>query len=265
MQWYVTLPWKGKYMAVEIELSGKVALITGSTRGIGKSIAEKFVSAGATVIITGTHKNSKDSLTQGHFRIKESNTEYICADFSDKASLEVFIQKIRKYPKIDICVNNAGTNKNNLIGQTRIDDYNFIMDINLHAPFRISRALCGSMAENGYGRIVNIASIWSVVSKPGRSIYAMTKAGLTGLTRTMAVELASKNVLVNSVSPGFTMTELTRETLTKDDMEELKRIIPAGRFADPDEVATLVLFLCSDLNTYITGQNIVIDGGFTNV
>jgi 3-oxoacyl-[acyl-carrier protein] reductase len=121
------------------------------------------------------------------------------------------------------------------------------------------------MNENGFGRIVNITSIWSVISRPGRTLYSLTKWGIVGLTKTLSTELADKNILVNSVAPGFTKTELTESTNTLEERNTIKSLIPVRRFADPIEIANLVLFLSSDLNTYITGQNIVIDGGYTNV
>jgi len=121
------------------------------------------------------------------------------------------------------------------------------------------------MKKANYGRIVNIASIWSIKSRPGRTAYTITKSGIVGLTKTSSIELAPYNILVNAVSPGFTMTELTMRTLPEKEFNELKSIVPAQRFAEPSEIAKTVLFLVSDLNTYLTGQNIAIDGGFSNV
>jgi 3-oxoacyl-[acyl-carrier protein] reductase len=252
-------------MPVQIDYTDKVALITGATRGIGEAIAERFREAGAHLLLTGTDPKQIDRLNKRIDHEIEPLTEFLHADFSDPHSTESFINKISSYPQIDICINNAGTNRINLLTQTATADYDLLMDINLRAPFMLCRTLGEKMKRNGYGRIVNIASIWSVVTRPGRSIYAITKTGLTGLTRTLAVELASHNVLVNAVSPGFTMTELTKKSLSKKEKDTLMASVPAGRFAEPAEIANLVLFLASEMNTYITGQNIVIDGGFTNV
>jgi len=138
-------------------------------------------------------------------------------------------------------------------------------NINLKAPYLISREVSRTMKRNGYGRIVNITSIWSTITRPGRSLYALTKSGIVGLTRTLAVELAESNILVNAVAPGFTMTELTASTNTPEEIGKITGMIPIKRMALPEEIANLVLFLCSDLNSYLTGQNIVIDGGYTNV
>jgi 3-oxoacyl-[acyl-carrier protein] reductase len=139
------------------------------------------------------------------------------------------------------------------------------MAINLRAPLLLSQAVAAGMRERGWGRIVNVASIWSVITKPGRAMYTAAKAGLAGLTRTLAVELAPSGVLVNTVSPGFTRTELTAATLSPQDAASLAGQVPAGRFAEPAEIAQVVLFLASPANTYLTGQNIVVDGGFTCV
>ena len=121
------------------------------------------------------------------------------------------------------------------------------------------------MKKANYGRIVNIASIWSIITRERRTAYAITKSGILGLTKTSAVELAPYNILVNAVSPGFTLTELTKATLSEQEYTSLSKIVPVGRFAQPVEIARIVLFLASDMNTYISGQNIIIDGGYTNV
>lgn len=252
-------------MAIEIDYTNQVALVTGATRGIGKAIAERLYQAGAELILTGTNPEKIANLNEKSRRDNTPRLVYICVDFGDPDATDTFIEKLSTYQRIDVCVNNAGTNRNNPLEKTRTQDFELLMDINLRAPYLICRALAGMMKRNGYGRIINIASIWSIVSKSERSIYTMTKAGLAGLTRTMAAELSSHNVLVNTVSPGFTLTELTRKTLPEKDKQALMGNIPAGRFAEPVEVANLILFLGSNLNSYIAGQNIAIDGGFTNV
>jgi 3-oxoacyl-[acyl-carrier protein] reductase len=166
---------------------------------------------------------------------------------------------------IDICVNNAGINIIKPYEKCSADEYQRLMSINLTAPFSITQQLIPGMKKRSFGRIVNIASIWSEISKPRRSLYTTSKTGLVGFTRSLAVENASSNILVNAVSPGFTRTEMTKESLSADEIKTLSEQIPIGRFAEPNEIAQTVLFLCSDLNTYITGQNIVVDGGFTLV
>lgn len=253
-------------MAIEINLTGKFALITGGTMGIGAAIAAQLHKAGADLLITGVE--DQEIISKFNDEVKRNgikNIKYLQVDFTKQESLHHFFETLDKYEKIDICINNAGTNRNNPIDEIKDEDYDLLMDINLKAPFLITRYLSKRMKLKNYGRIVNIASIWSVKSRSGRTAYTITKAGLVGLTKTSAIELAPYNILVNAVSPGFTLTELTKKTLPTEEIKELSDIVPIKRFAAPEEIARAVLFLVSDLNTYIAGQNIIIDGGFTIV
>ena len=167
--------------------------------------------------------------------------------------------------QIDILINNAGINKIDLNINTTDNDFDLLNDVNLKGPYILTREVSKQMKIKGYGRIVNITSIWSVVSRSGRSLYSLTKWGILGLTKTLSIELAENNILVNSVAPGFTKTDLTQSTNSKDELKTINSLIPMKRMAEPLEIANLVAFLSSNLNTYITGQNIVIDGGYTNV
>lgn len=248
-----------------IDFKNKTALITGATRGIGKSIADCLYKSGANLILTGTNVEDIDRLNK---EIKNNNTiniRYLQVDFSDSWSTELFLKKLDEFEKIDICINNAGVNKINDFNDTTSEDFMWIHDINLTAPYKILKIVGPKMISNNYGRVVNVASIWSVITRPGRSMYSSSKNALVGLTKALAVEWASYNVLVNAVSPGFTLTELTKATNTVEQLEALEKQIPAKRMAEPIEIARVIAFLCSDLNSYITGQNITIDGGYTNV
>ncbi len=250
---------------MKIDFTGKTALITGGTRGIGKAVATCLHEAGANLILTGTKQAEIDSLNKISEEKAVQNITYLQADFSNEESIQKFLETIEQYPRIDICINNAGVNKIDDFIDTEFDDFKWMTDINLNVPYKILKVIGPKMIKNNYGRIVNIASIWSVITRPGRSMYTTTKNALVGLTKTLAVEWASKNVLVNAVSPGFTLTELTKTTNTLEQLREIGQIIPAKRLAEPVEMACVIAFLCSDLNTYLTGQNITIDGGFTNV
>ena len=252
-------------MTFQIDFSGKAVLVTGATRGIGAAMARDFAALGASLILTGTKPSQIAELNRANERAGIRNIRCIQADFANEESLQAFLDEIAGYERIDVCVNNAGTNRIHPIYETSIEDYDFLTKVNLRAPFLICRQVSRMMKRTGYGRIVNIASIWSVVTKAGRSIYTTTKHGLVGMTKALAVDLAPFNVLVNAVSPGFTMTELTRSSLSDEQMRELADQVPLNRFAQPEEISKIVLFLASDLNTYITGQNIMIDGGFVNV
>lgn len=250
---------------MKIDFSNKTALITGATRGIGKAIADCLGDAGATLILTGTRSDLVDQLNSDLAMKGIKGVVYIQADFSNKASVESFLSKLDSYSKIDICVNNAGINKIDEFIGTDSDDYELIHEINLKAPYRILKVVGPKMIGNKYGRVVNIASIWSVVTRHGRSMYTTSKWGLLGMTKALAVEWAAHNIMVNAVSPGFTLTELTASTNSKEELEKISGMIPAKRMADPVEMARVVAFLCSDLNSYMTGQNIVVDGGYTSI
>ena len=250
---------------MNINFKDKTVLITGATRGIGKAIAESMYDAGANLILTGTKVDELKELNRLNFEKGINNITYIPVDFSDVNSTKMFLKLIDNYSKIDICVNNAGINIVNDFVDTSINNFNLINEINVLAPYKILKVIGPKMIKNNYGRIVNIASIWSVITRPGRSIYSLSKNAIIGLTKTLSIEWAQNNVLVNAVSPGFTLTELTKATNTLEELENLKSQIPINRIADPLEIAKLVCFLCSDQNSYLTGQNITIDGGYTNI
>ena len=246
---------------MKIDFKGQVVLVTGATRGIGKALADDFAELDAELILTGTHPEQIEQLN----RRDPVKRKYYCVDFTDSNSTEAFVEELGRYGKIDVCINNAGTNKIDYLDETRLEDWDDILAVNLRAPFIITRAVSKIMKKNGYGRIVNIASIFGVVSREKRSIYSSSKFGLRGLTVASSNELAQYNILVNSISPGFVLTELTKRMLSDEEMAELVTQIPSRRMATPEEISKVVLFISSPLNTYLTGQNIVVDGGFVNV
>ncbi|MGO9138863.1 MAG: SDR family NAD(P)-dependent oxidoreductase [Syntrophales bacterium] len=250
---------------MKIDFQGQTVLVTGATRGMGRQFAVDFAKLGANLILTGTDKDKIETLNREAKQDGHLPRKYYAVDFANAESTKAFIEAIETYQKIDVCINNAGINRIDFIDETLLDDWKDILSVNLEAPFMITRAVSRLMKKNRYGRIVNIASIFGVISKAKRSVYATTKFGLRGLTVTSAIELAPYNVLVNSVSPGFVLTELTKQILSEAEMEDLSRQVPLGRFAEPEEISSVVLFLASSLNTYLTGQNIVVDGGFVNV
>jgi len=247
---------------ISIDLTGKVVLITGGTRGIGKSIADKFKEAGATIILTGTRQSEIDALSAS---TGSETLRYLPLDFSSATSITNFVELIRKEPVIDVLINNAGINRIAPNTETTNEDFDALTDVNLKGPYILAREVSKIMKKQCCGRIINISSIWSSVTRSGRSVYTTTKWGIVGLTKALSVELAPYNILVNAVGPGFTMTELTAGTNTKEDIEKITKMIPMQRMADPSEIANFVLFLSSDLNSYLTGQNIVIDGGYTSI
>lgn len=216
-------------------------LVTGGSRGIGKAIAAKFEKEGYEVVAP-----SRKEL-----------------DLADPVSIEKYIMLQKGQKPFDVIINNAGCNDIHLVESITDEELSEMMNVNLIAPIRLLRGLVAAMKESRYGRIVNIASIWAVVSKAGRCVYSATKNGIHGVTNTLAVELAPYNILVNTVCPGFTLTELTRKNNTKDEIAQISADIPLGRMAQPEEIASVVYFLASDENTYLTGQKIVVDGGYS--
>lgn len=238
-----------------LDFKNKKVLITGATRGIGFEIAKAFEKLNATVIITGT----KDNLI-----IKEFNCHYEKLFINKENDWKNQINSIiNKYNGFDICINNAGINKINPIEKTNYEDLENIILTNLTAPIYITSIVAKKMIENKKGSIINIGSIFGTVSKMGRSPYTATKSGIIGVTKTMAIDLAEHNILVNCVSPGFVDTELTRKVLGEEQMKIMAEKIPMKRLASVKDITPTILFLCSEFNTYITGQNITVDGGFT--
>jgi len=229
-----------------MNLNGKSVLVTGASRGIGKKIFDMMKRKGAYVFGTCT--------------TGESN-EFFQVDFTNKNSCERFYGKIRDMD-FDICINNAGINIVKPFDEFTDEDYETLMSVNVKAPFKISQIVAKNMRQKGYGRIVNISSIYGVVSREHRLLYTMSKFCLIGMTKTLSLELAKHGVLVNAVSPGFTKTDLTQKVLGEKGICEVEGKVPMGRLGTTAEMANAVMFLCGDQNTYITRQNIVVDGGF---
>mgnify|MGYP001400808491 CR=1 FL=1 len=238
----------------------KNIVVTGGTRGIGATLVEMFASEGANVITTGREESNLRKLKEQ----APSNIGYIHLDMEDEDSINGFNEKLSLIGSIDVLVNNAGINRINRIENVPLSDFKAVMKVNVDGPFRISQMASKLMSRNG-GRIVNVASIWSNITKEGRGSYSTSKAALVGLTRSLAIDYASSGILVNAVSPGFTATDLTYQSLSALEIAELERKIPSGRMAHTAEISELIMFLSSNKNTYITGQNFVIDGGYSIV
>ena len=220
-----------------------------------------FSNAGANVVVTGTKKTGVETLDVPD---SQGNIQYHQLDYLSDVSVKDFIYSVKKLGSIDVLINNAGVNKIESVSEISEDDWDWINAVNLRGPFLLTQAVSEKMKKQKSGKIINIASIFGVVSKENRAAYSSTKWGLIGFTKAVALDLASFNVQVNAVSPGFVDTDLTHRILGPENMKQLVETIPQGRLVQPDEIAKVVLFLCSALNTYITGQNIVVDGGFTS-
>ncbi len=242
----------------------KIVLVTGGTRGIGKQIADDAHELGATVLITGTKQEEIERLNIDAAK-KNLKKQFFCVDFSNRMSIEKFIKALEVFDRIDVLINNAGINRLNYIDDVLTEDWDDMIAVNLSAPFLLIRYISVKMKVNSYGKILNIASIFSKISKEKRSVYSATKFGIHGLTAGVANDLSKFNILVNTVSPGFVLTDLTRKNLSEKEREVLCSQIPIKRMAQPVDISSVVMFLASELNSYVTGQNIIVDGGFVNV
>ncbi len=244
------------------DFSGKIVLVTGGTRGIGAAIVEGFSRAGATVLFTGTGKASEANVES----FKESaHIQYHQLDLSINESVDRFLHNLEKLDAIDVLINNAGENRIDTVESISADDWDRLNSVNLRGPFLLTKAIAPVMKKQKEGKIINLSSIFGVVSKEKRAAYSSTKWGLIGFTKAVALDLAPFNVQVNAVSPGFVNTDLTHRILGPAGISDLEDRIPQKRLANPAEVCNVVMFLASSLNTYITGQNIIVDGGFTSV
>ena len=243
-----------------IDFKNKTVVVTGGTRGIGAAIVELFHECNAQVIATGTHYDEIERLNE----VSKNKVKYVHLDFTSNNSCQTFFKYIETLDRIDVLINNAGVNKIGSIDKINETDWDWINNVNLRGPFLLTKAVSNIMKNQNSGKIVNISSVFGVVSKSERAAYSTTKWGLIGFTKAVALDLAPYNILVNAVSPGFVDTELTRRVLGESGIKKVVGTIPQKRLANIKEIAKMVAFLSSDHNTYITGQNIIIDGGFTS-
>jgi 3-oxoacyl-[acyl-carrier protein] reductase len=242
---------------VNIDLSGRTALVTGSTRGIGRAIAETLAGAGARVAVVGRDAGRAEEAANA---IGHGAVGFAC-DVADPASVTALVESVEKaFGQIDILVNNAGLTRDNILFRIKDDDWDAVLDANLRGAFVAIRAASRGMMKRRWGRIINIASVVGIIGNKGQANYAASKAGLIGLTKSVAKELASRNILINAVAPGFIETDMTA-AMTPEARETLSGQIPLERLGTPNDVAATVAFLASDLASYITGQVLVVDGG----
>lgn len=242
-------------------LKGKVALVTGAARGIGKEIALTLAKAGAAVIVN--YNGSKERAEAVVKEIEDMGGNalaYKCNVADEEESATMVKDVLIQYGKVDILVNNAGITRDNLIMRMTDADYDAVLDTNLKGAFHMIRHLSRAFIKQRSGKIINISSVSGVMGNAGQANYAASKAGLIGLTKSVARELAGRNICVNAVAPGFIQTEMT-EVLSESVQENLKQMIPLGKMGSPKDVANMVLFLAGDNSNYITGQVIHVDGG----
>jgi len=244
------------------DLSGKTALVTGASGGIGNAIAKALHAQGAAVVLSGTRADAltalKDELGARAFAVT--------CNLSDSASVEALAKNAEAAAgaPIDILVNNAGVTKDNLFIRMKDEEWDQVIAVDLTAAFRLSRSVLRNMMKKRWGRIVSITSVVGAIGNPGQGNYAAAKAGLVGMTKSLAAEVGSRNITVNSVAPGFVTTPMT-DALTEDQKKALFERIPAGRFGAPSDIAAAVVFLASEEAGYVTGQTLHANGGMAMI
>lgn len=241
------------------KLDGKVALITGGAQGIGKAIAERFCTEGASVAICDFNRERAAETASELAAVSPAKAYFM--NVSDTATVEAAVEAIMNdFKKVDILINNAGITRDTLMIRMKREDWDAVIGVNLTGAFTVSQAVIRHMMKARFGRIVNMASVVGVRGNAGQANYAASKAGLIGLTKTMAREFASRNITVNAIAPGFIQTDMTA-VLSEDARQAFLRDIPLNRAGMPEDVASAALFLASDDASYLTGQVIAVDGG----
>ncbi len=245
----------------EQKLKDKVAIITGGAQGIGRAIAEKLGSEGAKIIIVDVMEEAAKKTADEISKAQNVETLSLKVDVSSSQETEQMIKKtVEKFGKIDIMINNAGITRDNLLIRMSDDEWDKVISINLKGVFNCSKAAAKIMMKQRAGKIVNIASVVGLMGNAGQANYSASKGGVIALTKTMARELASRNINVNAVAPGFIKTAMT-EKLSDEQKKKLTELIPLARLGEAQDVANIVAFLCTDESSYITGEVISVNGG----
>ena len=239
------------------DVSGRKVMLTGGTGGLGKAIAKRLVDRGAIVTISGTKKTVLDEISSE----LSQNAFFLVNDLSESGAVEKLLSfAYEKMGEVDILINNAGITRDGLMVRMGDDDWLDVIAINLTAGFKLARGCLKSMMKNRWGRIINISSVVGFTGNPGQANYAASKAGIIGMTKSLAVEVASRNITVNCIAPGYIKTAMT-ESLTEKQTSELLKLVPSGRMGVPEDIAASVLYLSSEEASYLTGQTIHINGG----
>ncbi|MDY0871711.1 3-oxoacyl-[acyl-carrier-protein] reductase [Dongia rigui] len=243
------------------DLTGKTALVTGASGGIGGAIATALHAQGATVALAGTRRDALNKLA-GELK---DRVHVFTADLGDAASTEALLKDAEgAMGKLDILVNNAGLTRDNIAMRMKDEEWQKVIDVNLTAGFRLARAAMRGMMKRRFGRIIGITSVVGVTGNPGQANYAAAKAGMIGMSKALAQELASRSITVNCVAPGFIETAMT-DALTDDQRNQILPKVPAGRLGHAGEIAAAVVYLASDEAAYVTGQTLHVNGGMAMI
>lgn len=247
---------------LSVDLSGQTAIVTGASRGLGKAIALALGKAGAKVACVARNVEKLQE-TAGAIRAAGGESEALACDVTDGAKIQELVEQLHeKWGRLDIVVNNAGITRDTLIPRMSDEEWDDVINTNLRATFLLTRAATQVMMRQRYGRIINISSVSGLMGNPGQANYSASKAGVIGMTRTVARELAGRKVTVNAICPGFISTEMT-DALGPAVLDEVKKRVPAKRLGEASEIADAVLYLASSAGAYITGQVLTVDGGLT--
>jgi len=242
-------------------LQGKVALVTGASRGIGRAIALELARHGAKIAVNYAGSEAKAKEVVEEIEQMGGEAFMVQANVASSEAVEQMVKEVtERFGRIDILVNNAGITRDNLLMRMKEEEWDDVINTNLKGVFHCTKAVTRPMMKQRFGRIVNIASIVGVSGNPGQANYVAAKAGVIGFTKTAAQELASRNITVNAIAPGFITTDMT-DRLSEDVRTEMLKQIPLARFGEPEDIAKVVSFLVSDAANYITGQTIHVDGG----
>ncbi|MGL4914250.1 MAG: 3-oxoacyl-[acyl-carrier-protein] reductase [Romboutsia sp.] len=244
-----------------MNLNSKVAIVTGGSRGIGKEVTKKLATLGANLVINYTSKEEDALKTKAEIESLGVKCIIVKCDVSKSEEVNSMLDLcIKEFGKVDILVNNAGITKDGLLMRMKEEDFDKVIDINLKGVFNCTKAVTKPMMKQKYGKVVNMASVVGIIGNAGQANYCASKAGVIGFTKSTARELASRNININAVAPGFIDTDMTK-VLSDDIKQSMLNNIPKNTFGKPEDIANVVAFLVSDMSSYVTGQVINVDGG----